>query len=170
MTIRSSLVNMTTISTLLCTKAVSPAAVDKMRKAVEHVHYYPDNKPIPSDVLSSAEVLFTGGGKFASSIKSLKNLPKLRHIQMASAGANGMIATPQMQEYIKGKDAQGGGREITLAGASGTHVLSIPNYVVACVIMLYHQLHTQIIASRVSCAAIWCVKLTVDRGQVERGR
>ena len=150
MSIRSTLAKMTTISTLLCTKAVSPAAVDKMRKAIDQVHYYPNNQPIPSEVLSSAEVLFTGGGSFARSIKSLRDLPKLRHIQMASAGANGMIATPQMQEYLNAKDVRGGGRQITLAGASGTHVLSIPNYVVACVIMLYHQLHTQIIASRVS--------------------
>jgi phosphoglycerate dehydrogenase-like enzyme len=151
MSIRASLANMTTISNLLCTKAVSPAAVDKMRKAVEKVHYFPDDKPIPAEVLSSTEVLFTGGGRLSSSIKSLKDLPKLRHIQMASAGANGMIATPQMQEYLKGQGGQDVDHEceITLAGASGTHVLSIPNYVVACIIMLFHQLHTQILASRV---------------------
>lgn len=138
---------MTQLDTLLVTKANSPAALDKMRSTFKTVHYYPDNASIPSDALQTSQMLFTGGGKFASSIKSLEDLPKLRHIQMASAGANGILQSAIFQEHL-----QKGKREITLAGASGTHVLSIPNYVVGTIIVLFHQLHTQIIASRVSAA------------------
>lgn len=152
----TSVITMLPIRTLLCTKAISPDALIKLQSAGIQVHYFPENKPIPADVLSTSEVLFTDGGEFNSSIESLGDLPKLRHIQMASAGANGIIATKQMREYLQRRECalsvQNG---ITLAGASGTHVLSIPNYVVACVITLFHQLHTQIITSRVSYTLLW---------------
>jgi lactate dehydrogenase-like 2-hydroxyacid dehydrogenase len=134
------------MDTLLVTIRIPDAQLDKMRQAFKSVHYYPDNAPIPPEALETAEMLFTSGARFASSIKSLDGLPKLKHIQMGSAGANGILGTAQMKEYLEKQRA----REITLAGASGTHVLSIPNYVVAMIITLYHQLHTQIIVARVS--------------------
>ena len=137
---------MSKLDTILITKSNSEAALKKFKQSFKTVHYFPDNETIPQEVLAEAEMLFTGGGKFASSIKSLKDVPNLRHIQMASAGANGILGSQQMKEFMKEK----GGREISLAGASGTHVLSIPNYVVAMVITLYHQLQTQIILARVS--------------------
>ena len=138
--------------TLLCTKGISEPAIEKLRKFFKTVHYIPDDSPISSEILSSTEILFTGGGKFHPHIKSLDDLPKLKHVQMASAGANGILGSSQMKEYLKELESKGEGEKgrFGLAGASGTHVLSIPNYVVGTVITLYHQLHTQIIAARVS--------------------
>lgn len=136
---------MTKLDTLLVTKANSEAALAKMRSSFKTVHYYPDNAPIPPEVLQSSEMLYTGGGRFSSSIKSLEDMPGLKHIQMASAGAGGILLSDIFKQHL-----DRGGREITLAGASGTHVLSIPNYVVGTTIILFHQLQVQLLAARVS--------------------
>ena len=136
--------------TLLCTKAIPQTAVEKLKKFFKTVHYLPDDATVSPDILSSAEVLFTGGGKLSSQIKTFDDLPKLKHVQMASAGANGVLGSSQMKEYMESVKGSDQGGRFGLAGASGTHVLSIPNYVVGTIIALYHQLHTQIIVARVS--------------------
>ena len=89
------------MDTLLVTIRIPDAQLDKMRQVFKSVHYYPDNAPIPPEALETAEMLFTSGARFASSIKSLDGLPKLKHIQMGSAGANGILGTAQMKEYLE---------------------------------------------------------------------
>lgn len=158
--------------TLLCTKAISEPALDKLRKFFKTVHYFVNDEPISSEILGSTEILFTGGGKLTKHIKSLDDLPKLKHIQMGSAGANGVLGSDQMKEYLESIKGEAEGGRFGLAGASGTHVLSIPNYVVGTIITLYHQLHTQIIVARVSCRAMLVTEgLMTDQSKVvERGR
>jgi hypothetical protein len=62
---------------------------------------------------------------------------------MISAGADKALASDRASAYAANP-------AVTLSTASGIHVLSIPNYVVAMVINIFNQIPRQIEISRVS--------------------
>ncbi|WWD20463.1 hypothetical protein CI109_104939 [Kwoniella shandongensis] len=138
--------------TLGCTVALSPESQEKLKSTFSSVIYKPasSKEEFTSDELSKIEIFFTRNTGPPAEVKSLDQVPKLKHVQLASAGADKAIQHPIMQEHAKlqkdqGKDQTG---QLTLSTASGTHVLSIPNYAVGMVICLLHQLPRQIIAAR----------------------
>ncbi|KAK8849834.1 hypothetical protein IAR55_005170 [Kwoniella newhampshirensis] len=135
--------------TLGCTVPLSSESQEKLKSTFSSFIYKPasSEEDFTSDELSSIELFFTGNT--GPPIKSLNQVPKLKHVQLASAGADKAIQNPAMQDYVKlVKEGGGEKRELTLSTASGTHVLSIPNYAVGMVICLLHQLPRQIIAAR----------------------
>lgn len=96
---------MVQLDNLLLTKTHTEATLTKLRSAFKTVHYYPDpSTSIPSDVLAQTDIVFTGGAGFHSSIKSLDDLPNLKHVQLHSAGANAILNGDVMKSiWIKGK-------------------------------------------------------------------
>ena len=133
-----------TLDTLLCTFALPPRALEKINQSFKTVHYYPDNTTsIPKAALESAELLFTAGSGLHRSISSFDQLPRLKHVQTNTAGVNAILHSGPFEALT-----QKGKPHVTLASASGTHALCIPNYVVASMISLFHQLHVQWIHAR----------------------
>lgn len=130
------------LSTALVTLTLSDQALTALRSAINVVHYHPSTSPLPTlEVLQEVEILF--GPPNRLSLETFDELPKLKYIQLGSAGADGPLSTPVLKDWAqKGRDhgTERNGREIKMMTASGTHVLSIPPWAVGCVIMLYHQL------------------------------
>jgi hypothetical protein len=126
--------------TLLATLVLPESALAILKSNFKTVHYYPKAESIPKNILPEIECLFTQANTLPSPISSL---PKLRHIQLGSAGSDGFLKTGYLDD-TKLSDS------LTLSTASGTHVLSIPNWVVGNIIGLYLQLPTQIMLAKVS--------------------
>lgn len=113
------------------------AALAKLRTAFTTLHYLPDFA-LPASLAPSVDYIFTSWKGLPPELK-LADLPNLKHIQMPTAGADNAIkSSPGIREL---RDT---GSPITLSTASGIHVLSIPPWVVAMTVNLYHQLHTMI--------------------------
>lgn len=139
-------------SNLLVTLTLSDRSLSKLRSAFKSVTYLPPATcSSPSrEVLDNTDILF-GSLTHLPSIKSLDELPKLGHIQLGSAGADSALRTEPLQEYMaRIKPRSGSERNVTMSTASGTHVVSIPNWVVGSVIVLYHQIHRMLAIARVS--------------------
>ncbi|WWC63763.1 uncharacterized protein I303_106368 [Kwoniella dejecticola CBS 10117] len=124
--------------TVAITIGLPPASVEGVKTRFKKVYYHPDGKVDPS-VFPEIQVWLPHYKGLPESVKSLDDLPALQHIQLISAGADKVLATPQLKAY-SGK--------VTLSTASGIHVLSIPNYVVAQVINIYNQIPRQIALGR----------------------
>lgn len=141
---------MPAIDNILVTQLYSDASINKLKETFKNVHYYPNKSDdIPKEVLDKVDFLFPTYGGFPDAVKSpiTETLPSLKHIQLASAGCGSVTGHPLFQEYLEKYSGSESDR-VTLGTASGTHVLSIPNYVVGCVINLYHQLPAQILIAR----------------------
>lgn len=127
-------------STALVTLTLSDKALHALRSTFPTVHYHPaGSSPPPASVLKEVEILF-GPPTRLSDVKTFDELPKLKYVQLGSAGADGPLATPVLKDWVKRDESGRGGREVKMMTASGTHVLSIPPWAVGCVIMLYHQI------------------------------
>jgi phosphoglycerate dehydrogenase-like enzyme len=126
------------IQHILTTLPLSPSTLANLRKAIPNVHHYP-NPPhsTPQDILPQIDVLFTITNTLPA--LHLSDFPNLKLLQLASAGADGLLNSGFLDQG-----------NVPIATASGTHVLSIPNWVVGSVIALYHQLPAQILHARVS--------------------
>jgi phosphoglycerate dehydrogenase-like enzyme len=124
------------------TVEIFPEGLDKLRGTFKTVHYHPDGD-LPSDVASSVQLLLTTNKGLPPKFKSVQELPHLKHVQMISAGADKALASDRASAYAANP-------AVTLSTASGIHVLSIPNYVVAMVINIFNQIPRQIEISRVS--------------------
>lgn len=85
-------------------------------------------------------------------IRSFADVPKLRHIQLVSAGADKAVKQEIMREIHGLRES---GREITLGSASGIHVLSIPPWVVGQAVALWQQFPKMLSIQRVS-RIDWC--------------
>ncbi|OCF39667.1 oxidoreductase [Kwoniella heveanensis CBS 569] len=122
-----------------CSVPLSSAAEEKLKSSFKGFHYHPNKPDSPAkftkEELSEIEFFFTTGRGLP--VSSLDELPKLKHIQLASAGSDAAQRSEAIAAY---KEKAGQEQAISLSTASGTHVLSIPNYAVAMVIALYHQL------------------------------
>jgi phosphoglycerate dehydrogenase-like enzyme len=126
---------------------IPPESLEALQSHFHTVHYYPDpsTAPIPTEILHVTHVLLTTAGALPSNLR-LAHLPELRHIQLGSAGVDGVLKTQFLREHGEVKLKEG----LRVTSASGTHVLSIPNWVVGAVISLYAQIPAQIMHARVS--------------------
>lgn len=140
---------MSKLSTALVTLTLSDKSLSALRSAFKTVHYHPagSDQPSPS-VLQEVEIVF-GPPQRLAPIKTLDELPKLRYIQLGSAGADHPLATPILKDWLARSEQDKAGRDVKMMTASGTHVLSIPPWAVGCVIMLYHQLPRMLAIARV---------------------
>ena len=144
---------MSKLSTALVTLTLSEKALSGLRSAFSTVHYHPSSVALPGpDVLGEIEILF--GPPNRLKLDSFDQVPKLRYIQLGSAGADGPLSTPVLKDWVSRQSrddtAKKDEREIKMMTASGTHVLSIPPWAVGCVIMLYHQLPRMLAIGKVS--------------------
>lgn len=130
------------LQTLVVTPRLSDQALSKLRSLFKTVHYHPDNN-VPSQALSEVDVFFSTNRGIP--VDSFSKTPRLRHIQLVSAGAEKAIASPAFQEAI-----EHGNERVTLSSSSGIHVVSIPPYIIATTLALYHRLPKQILVARVS--------------------
>jgi hypothetical protein len=127
-------------STALVLLKLSEKSLSTLRSTFPTVHYHPPSSSNPStSILEQVDIIF--GPPRQAPVKSFKELPKLRYIQLGSAGADAAIST--LQGW-----GEGGGH-VKMMTASGTHVLSIPPWAVGCVIMLYHQIPRMLGIARV---------------------
>lgn len=141
---------MSKLSTALVTLTLSDKSLDALRSTFSTVHYHPSGSDAPSaSALKEVDMLF-GPPQRLSNVKTLDELPKLRYIQLGSAGADGPLATAALKDWVKRDESGRGGRDIKMMTASGTHVLSIPPWAVGCVIMLYHQIPKMLEIAKVS--------------------
>jgi hypothetical protein len=127
-------------STALVLLKLSEKSLSTLRSTFSTVHYHPPKSASPcTSTLNEVDIIFGPPRQLA--IKSFKDLPKLRYIQLGSAGADAAIST--LKEWGQGGD------HVKMMTASGTHVLSIPPWAVGCVIMLYHQIPRMLGIARV---------------------
>lgn len=132
---------------------LSDQAVQRLRTTFPSttVHYhpppFPSTSPLTPDELASLDVVFSKGSSLPPYIRSLDQIPNVRHIQLGSAGADGILASEPIRNWLASPAEKR--REVTVASASGTHVLSIPPWVVAQLVTLEHQLHRMAIIARV---------------------
>ncbi|KIR26799.1 oxidoreductase [Cryptococcus deuterogattii 99/473] len=136
--------------TVASTVHLPPATISKLQDTfTSFIHRTDPSSPFTKEELSKIQIFFTTGR--GPPVDSLADVPNLELVQLCSAGADKAISSPAMKAYVeerkRGK-GKGDSKEVKLATASGTHVLSIPNYVVAMVITLLHQLPRQIIGAR----------------------
>lgn len=140
-----------TLDTLAVIGLDLPApALAKLRGAFPTVHYYPKihtdpEATIPAEVRGDIDMVFSQWKALPVDCP-LADLPKLKHIQLSTAGVDmALRSSPAIREL-----AQPNPPDVTLSTASGAHVLSIPNYVVAMTINLYHQIQQMLRVARVS--------------------
>jgi hypothetical protein len=127
-------------TTALVLLKLSEKSLSTLRSTFPTVHYHPPSSSNPSTtILKEVDIIF--GPPRQAPVKSFKELPELRYIQLGSAGADAAIST--LQGW-----GEGGGH-VKMMTASGTHVLSIPPWAVGCVIMLYHQIPRMLGIARV---------------------
>ncbi|WVW79624.1 hypothetical protein I302_101593 [Kwoniella bestiolae CBS 10118] len=127
--------------TVAVTVEIPPASVDELQRRFKKVHYHPDGN-IDASAIPEIQLWLTPNSGLPASIPSIKDLPALKHIQLVSAGAEKALATQQMQAYATSPG------NATLSTASGLHVLSIPNYVIAQMINICSQIPRQIAVGR----------------------
>lgn len=137
---------MSKLSTALVLQPLPEAGLTALRSFFETVHSYPDaSAPPPESALAESDVLLMAGSGFPSYLTSLDQVPKVQHIQLTSAGSNNLVKSAHVRTDAAQERIKAG---LSLATSSGIHVESIPNYVVACVISLWHQLPRQIDIAR----------------------
>lgn len=129
-----------TADTKLTLGCLIPISDDKLAelRQVADVHYWPDGKGVDRSVFPDIDVLFG----IPDGVKSLDELPRLKHVQLCSSGSDGGQNWPPMAAVKEGK------RDVSLGTASGAHALTIPNYVVAMVLNIYHQIPKQILNAK----------------------
>lgn len=123
--------------TLGCLIPISDAKRKEL-ECVANVLYWPDGEGVDRSKFADIDVLFG----IPDGVKSLAELPKLRHVQLCSSGSDGGQNWPPMAAVKAGE------RDVSLATASGAHALTIPNYVAAMVLNIYHQIPKQILNAR----------------------
>ncbi len=131
---------------------LSDQAVQRLRTTFPSatVHYhpppFPPTSPLSPEELASLDAVFTKGSGLPPYIRSLDQIPNVRHIQLGSAGADGILASEPIRTWLASNEER---RVVTVASASGTHVLSIPPWIVAQLVTLEHQLHRMATIARV---------------------
>jgi hypothetical protein len=143
----------------------------QLRAAFKTVHYRPDFT-LPAELSGDVDIILGNWQAIPPEI-TLADLPRLKHIQMSTAGVDVCLRVcPAVQELARTKAEKGIKPEegITISNASGIHVLSIPPWIVGNVVVLYQQLQQFLINARVSVAVADSegVILTVqDQGVVD---
>lgn len=133
------------ISTVAVLLPLPDGALAKLRAAFKTVHYHPDFV-LPAAVRRDVEYIFTSWAGLPSDV-ALADIPNVRHVQLGMAGADKLLSSPAIAEIAKR-----GASAPTVSTASGTHVVSIPQWVVGNVINLFHQMQSMISFARVRVA------------------
>ncbi|WWC66023.1 uncharacterized protein I303_108645 [Kwoniella dejecticola CBS 10117] len=132
--------------TVGCSVPLQQPTIDKLQTQIQKFIYHPKGQGgFSSADMKEIDVFFTKGSGLPEPIESLDQLPKLKHIQLASAGSDAMQRTKPIVAHSEGKTKN---KDITLSTASGTHVLSIPPYAVGMTIALLHQWKGMILNQR----------------------
>lgn len=141
---------MVDIKVLTVGTALPPAALASLRALMSsgELHYHPSSNA-PADVLTRTEVYYSTNKGLPPSVTDVSvDMPQLKHLQLQSAGADKLFKNEALCKALDGGDGP-----FTIATASGTHAVSIPQYIVGTLLALYHRLPQQIIVARVSLAA-----------------
>jgi len=141
------------MDTILVFRTVADDALDKLKKTFSTVHYLPDPKPeqVNDDMLKNADAIFINWSGLPDDIvPSFSKTPRLKLIQMPSAGSERAVKAKALQEQVQ-KGLQGE-QEVKLCNASGIHVTSIPQWCICQAISLLHQTQKMIIYAHVSCS------------------
>lgn len=128
-------------------------ALERVRSAFKTVHYAPSGPNVPEKRLSpeawkDVEIMFCDWLGPPKEL-SLAEVPKLRHVQLPTAGLDGALANSKLVQELAQRpstDAKGP----TVSTASGIHVFTIPNWVVGMTIALSQQHHVMARFARVS--------------------
>ena len=124
--------------------------LSKLQKQFRTVYYCPKGD-VPPDAFPEVELWLCGWFGLPESIGSPSRLPRLKHIQLSTAGADKALRNPLIKEVGKRATGSVDGRPpVTMSTAAGVHVLSIPNYVVAMIINISSQMYRQVELGRVS--------------------
>lgn len=103
---------------------------------IAHVPNHKD--PVPDADLAAADVVY---GFPIDNIKSAAQVPRLQFIQLASAGAEFLLAGP----LWKDEDA----KRIEIACTAGAHIIPIPQHFIMTTLALFHRLQEQMLISYV---------------------
>lgn len=128
-------------------------ALERVRSVFKTVHYAPAGAGVPPKRLSpevwkDVEIMFCDWNGPPKELE-LAEVPKLRHVQLPTAGVDGSLANSKLVQELAKRDASAEGP--TVSSASGIHVFTIPNWVVGMTIALSQQHHVVARFARVSC-------------------
>jgi phosphoglycerate dehydrogenase-like enzyme len=125
--------------TILVLWPLTDDVLARLRKTFRTVIYQPDGEPLPDETLQTVEVaLMMMPPK--GLLDSFSQTPKLKWIQVASAGTDRIRLTPFMKSAPS---------DMAVTTASGAHVGVIPPWVIMTMLSLYHKLQDYVIASKV---------------------
>jgi phosphoglycerate dehydrogenase-like enzyme len=128
------------LDTLLVLWHLSEDDVERLRKVFKTVIHHPNfMEPVPEDILQTVEVaLMFMPFKGLTSIAA--QMPKLKWIQLISAGPDRFLSTPPLQDIPK---------DLVISTAAGVHVGVIPPYVIMTMLSLQTQLQKQLLIAKV---------------------
>ncbi|ORY21036.1 D-isomer specific 2-hydroxyacid dehydrogenase [Naematelia encephala] len=131
-------------TTAVITATISKAKVAELEKVFSKVYNIGDglnpDLVIPDHILREADVWYTNWIGIPG-VTSLDQVPNTKAVQLSSAGANKFLDSRLMAS----EEAR---KRIKVCNASGIHVVSIPQYIVANVINVYMSMPMQILAAR----------------------
>lgn len=114
---------------------IADSKVEDVKKAYPNVLYRPDGN-VSDEELKEIDIWYCTWTGLPKNVTQLAQIPRTKAIQLSSAGANMLLAT----EVMSTPEARD---RIKVCSASGIHVLSIPQYIVANVVNLYMKLQIQ---------------------------
>ncbi|KAK6909226.1 oxidoreductase [Kwoniella mangroviensis CBS 10435] len=129
-----------TYENAVITVELSDSKLEEVKKAYQNVYYHPDGQ-VPEHHLKVADIWYANWSGFPPCVAALGQIPRVKILQLSSAGANDAL-----QSAIMSSDEAR--KQIKVCSSSGMHVLSIPQYIVGNVINLYMKLHIQLHIAR----------------------
>jgi hypothetical protein len=158
---------------LTIAQKLSDSTLSRLRQRFPVVHYHPHPQTLPASAAAETDVIFCSGAGLPPNVLSVGSgssstegteqgsggekgegvvLGRVRHVQLASAGANRLLEHPAIKRYAAAAAGTAGGNGVgneeevskgkagwSISTASGTHVLSIPPWVVGQLIGCWHQ-------------------------------
>ncbi|KAI0086751.1 D-isomer specific 2-hydroxyacid dehydrogenase [Irpex rosettiformis] len=119
-----------------------PFSAKARQRLSEHfskiTHIESNSEPVSDELYAEADVIY---GFPVNKIPSAKHVPRLKFIQLTSAGSELILASPF------GKDPES--KKIPILSASGVHTTAIPQHFIATTLMLFHHLQEQVVTSYV---------------------
>ena len=143
------------MDTILVFRTVTDDALDKLKRTFPTVHYLPDPKPeqVDDEMLKNADAIFINWSGLPDDIvPTFSRTPRLKLIQMPSAGSERAVKAKAFQEQVQ--NGFQGEQEVKLCNASGIHVTSIPQWCICQAISLLHQTQKMIVYAHVSCSPV----------------